>query len=71
MELIQVVVELALEVGRGFHLLLYPDMAGGHQQLGLLLRLDGFLRLVGGQFNGSHTSRVDTGHRLQRYTQQY
>ena len=36
------------EVGRGFYLFLYPDVASGHQQLRLLLRLDGFLRLVRG-----------------------
>ena len=55
---IQIVVELPLQVGGGFHFLLGPDMAGGLQQHHLLLILQFFLRLVGVHQNHPRKSRV-------------
>ena len=46
-ERVQIVVELPLQVGRGFHFLFRPQVSGGLQQHDLLLVLQLLFRLVG------------------------
>ena len=55
-ERVQIVVELPLQVGRGFHFLFRPQVSGGLQQHDLLLVLQLLFRLVGIEQNhpGKH-----------------
>ena len=46
-ERVQIVVELPLQVGRGFHFLFRPQVSGGLHQHDLLLVLQLLFRLVG------------------------